>query len=104
GPFFGLTRSGSEKGRGRLIGVVAGLLGGGFVLGLAATLIDRFHALLLLPIALGYLVFVYDLRGIYGRRPDIRRTATLTGVRIGNAYLAALAVALLLLAFGTPLQ
>lgn len=103
GPFFGITRAGSEKGRGRLFKLVAALLGGGLLLGLAGALSGRFHPLMLAPLALGYLLFCIDLRGIYGPRPAFRRTPVLTGVRFGHAYLAALALVLLAVAAGAPL-
>lgn len=94
-PFFGLTRTGSEPGKGRLMGGVAALLTAGFLAGWLASLLGRFHPLLLLPLAGGYIMFVWDLRGIYGYRPPERRTATLAGVRAAHAYLGALALWLL---------
>lgn len=94
-PFFGLTRTGNDPGKGRLRGWVAALLVGGFAAGWLAALFGRFHPLLLLPLAAGYIMFVLDLRGIYGYRPPERRTATLTGVRAAHAYLGAVALWLL---------
>ena len=93
-PFFGLTRGGEEKGLGRYPGWVAGLLLAGLVGGLVLALAGRFRSWALLPLASGYLLYVYDLRGIYRARPLIRRTATLTGVRSANAYLVAAALML----------
>lgn len=94
-PFFGLTRTGAHPGKGRLRRVVAALLIGGFVAGWLSALLGRFHPLFLAPLAAGYLLFVFDLRGIYGFRPPERRTATLTGVRAAHAYLGGLALWLL---------
>src|SRR5690606_26157120 len=50
GPFFGITRWGNEKGRGRFFILVAGLLAGGLVLGLAGVVGGWFRPVLLLPV------------------------------------------------------
>src|SRR5690606_17303590 len=94
-PFFGLTRGGEEKGLGRFERYVLVLLAIGIIGGLAAALVGLFHRAWLLPLAAAYLLFVYDLRGIFRRRPLIRRTATLVGVRAGHACLAVAACMLL---------
>jgi len=91
-PFFGLTRTGSDPGRGRLAAVVALLLGLGIFGGLIASLAGYYHPASLALIGAGYLIFVFDLRGIYGRRAPERRSATLAGVRAAHGYLAGLAV------------
>lgn len=93
--FFGLTRTGNNPGKGRFHGYVAALLIAGFAGGWLAVLLGRFRSLFLAPLAIGYILFVLDLRGIYGRRPPERRTPTLAGVRAAHAWLAGLAVWLL---------
>lgn len=94
-PFFGLTRGGDEKGIGRYERVVAGFLISGLTGGFLAALFGVYHPAWLLPLAAGYLLFVFDLRGIFRSRPLIRRTATLVGVRAAHVSLAALVVMLL---------
>ena len=98
-PFFGLTRTGNDPGKGRFHGYVAALLAAGFAGGWFAVLVGRFHPLLFAPLAAGYILFVLDLRGIFGWRPPERRTPTLAGVRAAHAYLAGLAVWLLAIGF-----
>lgn len=95
-PFFGITRAGNDPGRGKHPRLVVALIAIGVFGGLGAALLGFAHPLLLLPLAVGYLLFVVDLRGIFRKRGEIRRTATLTGVRASHAWL--LAGSLLLLA------
>lgn len=94
-PFFGLTTTKGEARRGRLSLVVACLLGLGLLGGLLSALFGFFHPIWLAVTGAGYLVFLADLRGVYGRRPARRQNATLTGVRAAHAYLSALALWLL---------
>lgn len=90
-PFFGLTRGGSDKGLGKYDRLVLSLLLLGFVLDWGAALFWRRQPAFLLPVALGLLLFLFDLRGIFRRRDKIRKTATLTGVRASHGYLLAIA-------------
>lgn len=94
-PFFGLTTTKGKAYRGRRSLIVAILLGLGLWGGLLTALGGFFHPVWLAVTAAGYLVFWVDLKGIYGRRPLQRRSATLTGVRAAHAYLGALALWLL---------
>lgn len=91
-PFFGLTRTGNDPGKGRFHKHVAALLISGFAGGWLTALLGRFHPLFFAPLAAGYILFVFDLRGIYGWRPPERRTPTLAGVRAAHAYLGGLAL------------
>ncbi len=95
GPFFGLTRGGKDKGIGRYERVVALLLLVGLVGGFAAAVAGAYHPAWLLPLVVGYALFLYDLRGIFRARPIVRRTATLVGVRAAHVSLALLAAMLL---------
>lgn len=94
-PFFGLTKFRGRAGRGRVPFVVAGLLALGYLGGLISSLLGAFHPGWLAVTAAGYLVFLVDLKAIYGPRTVERRTAILSGVRAAHAYLALLAVWLL---------
>lgn len=91
-PFFGLTKFRGQAGRGRLYLLVACLLAAGFLGGLISSLFGFFHPIWLAVTAMGYIVFLVDLKAVYARRPVERRTATLTGVRGAHVYLALLAV------------
>ncbi len=91
-PFFGLTRGGDDKGLGKYERVVLTLMLVGFALGWGSTLLGRHHPAFMIPVALGLLLFVFDLRGVFRRRDDIRKTPTLTGVRASQGYLLAIAM------------
>lgn len=91
-PFFGLTKFRGQAGRGRLPFLVAGLLAAGFLGGLVLSLFGAFHPIGLAVLAVGYTVFLVDLKAIYGPRHAERRTATSTGVRGAHAYLALLVI------------
>ena len=91
-PFFGITRGGDDKGLGKYERVVLTLMLAGFALGWGSTLLGRRHPAFMIPVALGLLLFVFDLRGVFRRRDDIRKTPTLTGVRASQGYLLAIAM------------
>lgn len=103
GPFFGLTRQGRIAPPVRFVHAVAWLLLIGIVGGLIATAARIGHPILLVPAAVGYALFLFDLRWIYTPRERVRRTAVLTGVRLSHLYLALLTLALFLAAVGVDL-
>lgn len=86
-PFFGITRTGKDAGRGRHPRIVFTFVFLGVIGGLVAAFFGFAHRLLLLPLAIGYLIFVCDLRAIYRKRGLVRRTPTLTGVRASHVWL-----------------
>ena len=91
-PFFGLTKTRGEPGRGRRHRLVAIILATGLLGGLISALFGAFHPVWLGVTASGYLIFLVDLKAVYGKRPFERRTATLTGVRAAHAHLLLLAL------------
>jgi len=90
-PFFGLTRSGDDKGLGRYDRTVLLLLLAGLAAGWGTFLVGASRPAFLLPVAAALVLFVVDLRGIFGRRDPMRRTATLAGVRASHSYLLVVA-------------
>lgn len=95
GPFFGLTRDGDDKGLGRWHTWVLALLLLGYILLLVGALRRAIHPLYLLPLAAGFLLFVYDMKGVFRSRSANRQSAILTGVRFAHGYLIAMAILLI---------
>lgn len=94
-PFFGITRVGKDAGRGKYPKIVFSLIAIGLIGGIISSIAGWSISLMLLPLAVGYIVFVIDLRGIFRRRGEIRRTATLTGVRASHVWLLVASVIIL---------